>query len=410
MVHEGGQAWLRESDGHPGACYEDGNAVEKNAGTAVKWCTKAAELGDSDAMNNLGECYVNGDGVDKNAETAIKWYTKAAELGNTNAMVNLGACCANGDGVEKSVETAVKWFTKAAELGDSTAMFNLGLCYKIGDGVEKSDETAVKWFTQAAELGDSQAMFNLGACYVNGVGVEKNAEAGAQWFAKAAAAGNVEAMFLLGLCCETGEGAVHNRDVAIAWFTTASSLGHVGATAALAERFADAPARPPAPPVCGQCGVGALNHCGGCYSVMYCSAACASGRTGSSTSRRAANQQAEQPTFLGDKKKAKRCFDLSDLSVDEEHGSIQVSSVDADGSGVVDVDVVDARRECKGRLPVRAEPDRVHAHLAGVVCVWRGKGQRRLLLRRLLHVGVARRRRRARGAALRTGESVRRCA
>jgi hypothetical protein len=96
VVHQGGRAGQLGRDVQPGRCYKNGDGVEKSAETAVKWYTKAAELGDSDAMFNLGVCYENGRGVEKSAETAVKWYTKAAELGHSTAMSTWACATVNG--------------------------------------------------------------------------------------------------------------------------------------------------------------------------------------------------------------------------------------------------------------------------------------------------------------------------
>jgi TPR repeat protein len=49
---------------------------------AVKWYSKAAEQGHSEAQVNLSSCYEYGVGVEKNGAEAVKWYRKAAELGH----------------------------------------------------------------------------------------------------------------------------------------------------------------------------------------------------------------------------------------------------------------------------------------------------------------------------------------
>jgi TPR repeat protein len=207
-----------------GVCYENGRGVEKNAETAVKWYTKAAELGDSDAMFNLGVCYENGmrrreerrdgrqvvheggrvgqlatrcstgrvlrerHGVEKSAETAVKWYTKAAELGNSNAMFNLGVCYENGTASRRAsrrpssgTRRRPSWATRtrcstwacATRTATASRRAPRRVCYENGTGVDEERRESRRVVHAAIELGDASAMFNLAVCYENGTGVRR---------------------------------------------------------------------------------------------------------------------------------------------------------------------------------------------------------------------------------------------
>ena len=50
---------------------------------------RAAQQGDTTAMNNIGVMYANGRGVDQDYDEAIKWFRQAARQGNTTAHNNL---------------------------------------------------------------------------------------------------------------------------------------------------------------------------------------------------------------------------------------------------------------------------------------------------------------------------------
>ena len=111
--------------------YQKGNTAynNKNYAEAVKWYTKAAEQGHSDAQYKLGWRYQLGQGVEKNQIEAFKWWKKAAEQGDAQAQLNLGICYERGEGVEKDLTEAVKWYRKAAEQGNEyakTALERLG--------------------------------------------------------------------------------------------------------------------------------------------------------------------------------------------------------------------------------------------------------------------------------------------
>ena len=68
-------------------CYENGRkGCVQNYTKAFQWYTQSADLGNSDAMNNLGICYEDGQGCVQNMTTAIEWYKKSAQLGCIQAI------------------------------------------------------------------------------------------------------------------------------------------------------------------------------------------------------------------------------------------------------------------------------------------------------------------------------------
>jgi formylglycine-generating enzyme required for sulfatase activity len=128
---------------------DDERAAEQRDETlelAVDWYRKGAEAGDGRAMANLGACYEQGQGVERDLKQAVDWYRKGAEAGDGRAMANLGACYEQGQGVERDLEQAVDWYRKGAEAGDGRAMANLGACYEQGQGIERDLEQAVDWY------------------------------------------------------------------------------------------------------------------------------------------------------------------------------------------------------------------------------------------------------------------------
>ncbi|MCR5456089.1 MAG: hypothetical protein K6F33_13990 [Bacteroidales bacterium] len=92
---------------------------------AVKWYTKAAERGNSEAMVAVGNHYLLGHGVEKDYNQPVEWYSKAAEQGNADAQNNLGVCYENGLGVNINYAKAIDLYTKAAEQGIEIAERNL---------------------------------------------------------------------------------------------------------------------------------------------------------------------------------------------------------------------------------------------------------------------------------------------
>jgi TPR repeat protein len=73
-----------------GFMFEYGKGVPQDYAEALKWLHKAAEQGDTSAMDSLASMYRYGEGVTQDYAEAVKWYRKAAELGYAGAMVGQG--------------------------------------------------------------------------------------------------------------------------------------------------------------------------------------------------------------------------------------------------------------------------------------------------------------------------------
>ena len=129
---------------------------------------------DSHEMFVLGlTAYKNGDFV-----TAKSWWERAAELGNSDAMNNLaGIADEAGD-----LKGAKSWWERAADAGNAGAMFNLGVIAK-----EAGDLKGRKsWYVRAADAGNSVAMFELGVM----ASEDGDLKGAKSWWERAADAGN----------------------------------------------------------------------------------------------------------------------------------------------------------------------------------------------------------------------------
>ena len=69
----------------------------------------------------IGACYENGDGMEKNPTYAFGFYCMAAKEGYVGAHYKIARCYQEGTGVEKDKVTAYLWMSvaAAAEYGDS---------------------------------------------------------------------------------------------------------------------------------------------------------------------------------------------------------------------------------------------------------------------------------------------------
>jgi TPR repeat protein len=130
---------------------------------------KRAKTNDPAALSQMGrECRDEGD-----YDAALKYYTKAAELGYTDAHHRLGWMYRLGQGVEKDEEKSIHNWEKAAIGGHPDARYNLGYIEEENGNQER----AVKHFIIAAYLGDEDSMKKLWKHYSAGLINKEDLEA-----------------------------------------------------------------------------------------------------------------------------------------------------------------------------------------------------------------------------------------
>lgn len=193
--------------------YQYGEGVEQDYTTAIEWYTKAADLGDSDAMLCIAQMYDWGDGMEQDDAKAVEWYTKAADANNSAAMCRLGVMYGSGEGVDQDFDMEMEWYQKAADLGNTQAMENIALLYKFGvDGVAQDGNAAIEWYQKAADSGDSSALGQIGDMYRDGDGVERNDDVALEWYAKSLSLD--PSVFVV----EDIIDILHGEDAAMEWF------------------------------------------------------------------------------------------------------------------------------------------------------------------------------------------------
>ena len=97
---------------HLGDCYMHGKGVKQNEAEALKWFIKRHDGDEAEGMAHLAYMY-NWDS--NNYTKSFEWYSKAAELGNLNAIYSLGCAYEEGEGVEKDSAKALEYYLKAAD-------------------------------------------------------------------------------------------------------------------------------------------------------------------------------------------------------------------------------------------------------------------------------------------------------
>lgn len=175
---------------------------------ALEWLQKAADAGYLQAQTDLAALYLEGGkGIEKNAGLAHEWFSKAAAQGSKEACDFLGILEYEGRGVAKDVQAAMAHWRTAADAGIADAQFRLGML--LAQKAESMHE-AVDWLVKAARPGDKTgepaAATALGNIYAKGTnGVEKDLQKSAEWYQAAAAAGEPRAQMVYAVMLLTGE-------------------------------------------------------------------------------------------------------------------------------------------------------------------------------------------------------------
>jgi tetratricopeptide (TPR) repeat protein len=131
----------------PVALREAGTGYSQNGDHegAIKYWTKAAELGDAGAHYQLSVAYRDGRGVENDEKKELHHLTEAAISGHTDARCNL----ASYEGRKGRYERAAKHLIIAANLGHDASIQRLKTLYE-GGAISKEDFAAALRAHQAA--------------------------------------------------------------------------------------------------------------------------------------------------------------------------------------------------------------------------------------------------------------------
>ena len=168
------------------------------------WYQQAAQQDYPVACYSLGGMYADGRGVPQDAALALAWYTRAAELGDREALWMLGM-------LHPDPAEAVGWWRRAATRGHAGAMTCIGRAYAAGDGVPADVATAAEYFLDAATAGDEDAVHALARVLGQVRGMADSGPPAAAWVAAGFASDPVEANRLLTLAASKGHGRACHR-------------------------------------------------------------------------------------------------------------------------------------------------------------------------------------------------------
>lgn len=167
------QLGVSEAMNYLGIMYEAGDCVEKNPTRAAQWFAKGITTNNKNhfALYNLGRLYYYGSGIPQSYQQAIAHFLRAAELGNSEAMNYLGIIYENGYSVDINYAKAVEWYLKSinANHKNRLAAFNMARMYYNALGVPRDMERAFMYSEAAITLGINIMDFEWAkACYMGG--------------------------------------------------------------------------------------------------------------------------------------------------------------------------------------------------------------------------------------------------
>lgn len=139
--------------------YSEGEDVEPNPVTAMRYAQKAADLKDPEGINFVASLLMRGkEGIAKNPTKAIELYKSAAALNDPVAMTKLAFIYLGGikDVLPEDEKTSYFWAKKGAEAGGGQAMALLSNMFEEGKVVGKSVIKARFWANQAYLSGVGQ--------------------------------------------------------------------------------------------------------------------------------------------------------------------------------------------------------------------------------------------------------------
>ncbi|MFC6760087.1 tetratricopeptide repeat protein [Sulfitobacter porphyrae] len=195
---------------------------------------------------SAGLLRISADGRLIMEETEIDKLARAAEAGDTLAMNNLAIHLLTGAQTDVDVPRAIALLERAAGLGAAKSMRTLALLYYEGTAVPADLPRARELAQQAADLGDGPGQRLVGIFLSDGLLQDPDPAAAAQWFALAAAQGDAAAQNRLGEAYRDGLGVDADLTRAATLFRQATTAKHQAGTCNYAQALWDgAPAHGP---------------------------------------------------------------------------------------------------------------------------------------------------------------------
>jgi TPR repeat protein len=216
--------------------YFFGQGVHQDINQGMEWWTRAAEMGDEYADNNLGATYFDGTEIKQDYFLAYMWLNAAVGNGfdhsrekRDKAMAHLSeeqiikARGLSESYVFRNPGDVSNWDASTLEK-DAMAEYRFGNKYHDGNGIKQNFEEAAIWYRKAAEQNAIPAEIALGIAYERGEGVKQDYAEAAKWYRRAAEQGDGDAQKFIGLLTEHGMGVEKNTVQAYAWYELAMQM------------------------------------------------------------------------------------------------------------------------------------------------------------------------------------------
>ena len=208
-----------------GCLYEVGAGVEQSYEMAAACYRIASEMGQGASTYNLATLYYYGFGVEQDYSRAFELFNLAADQGVPDALGQLGYMCLLGEGTEADYAKALEYCTRGEELWNSVSIYNLGLIFQNGLGVEQNHDKAFEYYSRAADMGYAPAFLGMAVMYLDGLGREPDVEKGMEYLIRAAEMGYPLACEAIGEMYRDGENVEQDYEKAADWFRLAAELG-----------------------------------------------------------------------------------------------------------------------------------------------------------------------------------------
>ncbi len=156
--------WYTRADSHQNAprakrlvaqFFADYDNPHYNPEQAFRWYQAAGNAGDVEAQDTMGDIYLEGQWVQQDILSAVKWYGKGAAQRSPYAQYSLGLMFYNGyETFPQDYAQALGWFYQAAVQCFVAAQYTMGDLYYEGIGVKQSNIQAYAWWTLVKSISD----------------------------------------------------------------------------------------------------------------------------------------------------------------------------------------------------------------------------------------------------------------
>ena len=166
--------------------YSEGSIFKKDIESALKMMTKAAEMGNAEAQQELAEWYFYDDNdFPEDEEAAFLWATKAYNNKNPYSIYFLHRCYLYGLGTGVNKDKAKELLTEAANMGFALAYSDIANYYYYGKLFEKDEQMAAKYYMHLHpdDNCSMETAYNAGVFFWHGLGnIEVDYKKAIEWF------------------------------------------------------------------------------------------------------------------------------------------------------------------------------------------------------------------------------------